>query len=248
MLPAPLVCSAHHPRKDQIASTAIIGGLLGTTVAKKFKITDLPQFVAAFHSLVSMAACFTCFATYLNHYPTFATDPAATMIKSALFLGTYIEGVTFTGSLIAYGKLYGKLNGNLNSNPLMLPGRHTLNAGLLAANVEAMSYFLVDPSLSVGLAMLGTTSALSGVIGVTLAMAIGGADMPVIITVLSAEGFMVNNNVMTVVGSLINARGAILSYIMCVVMNTSLPMSFSEGQLLFLNNEIVEYRGAVTFE
>ena len=130
----------------------------------------------------------------------------------------------------------------------MLPGRHTLNAGLLAANVEAMSYFLVDPSLSVGLAMLGTTSALSGVIGVTLAMAIGGADMPVIITVLSAEGFMVNNNVMTVVGSLINASGAILSYIMCVVMNTSLPMSFSEGQLLFLNNEIVEYRGAVTFE
>ena len=102
MLPAPLVCSAHHPRKDQIASTAIIGGLLGTTVAKKFKIA---------------------------------------------------------GSLIAYGKLYGKLKGNLNSNPLMLPGRHTLNAGLLAANVEAMSYFLVDPSLSVGLAMLGTTSA-----------------------------------------------------------------------------------------
>ena len=75
-------------------------------------------------------------------------------------------------------------------------------------------------------------------------MAIGDADMPVIITVLSAEGFMVNNNVMTVVGSLTNASGAILSYIMCVVMNTSLPMSFSEGQLLFLNNEIVEYRGA----
>ena len=75
---------------DQIASTASIGGPLGTTVAKKFKITDLPQFVAAFHSLVGMAACLTCFATYLDHYPTFATDPAATMIKSALFLGTYI--------------------------------------------------------------------------------------------------------------------------------------------------------------
>ena len=195
-----------------------------------------------------MVTCFTCFATYLDHYPTFATKPAATMIKSALFLGTFIKGVTFTGSLIAYGKLYGKLKGNLNSNPLMLPGRHTLNAGLLAANVEAMGYFLVDPSLSVGLAMLGTTSALSGVIGVTLTMAIGGAHMPVVITVLnsycgwtlSAEGFMLNNNVMTVVGSLINASGAILSYIMCVVMNRSLPMSFSEGQLLFLNNEIVE--------
>ena len=101
----------------------------------------------------------------------------------------------------------------------MLSGRHTLNAGLLAANVGAMGYFLVDPSLSVGLAMLGTTSALSGVIGVTLAMAINGADMPVAITVLnsypgwalSVKGFMLNNNVMTAVGSLINANSAILS-------------------------------------
>jgi len=211
----------------QMAGTAGIGGLLGTTIAKKIEITDLPQLVAAFHSLVGMAACLTCFATYLDHYPTFATDPAATMIKSALFLGTYIGGVTFTGSLIAYGKL----NGNLNSNPLMLPGRHALNAGLLAANVGAMGYFLVDPSLSVGLAMLGTTATLSGVMGITLTMAIGGADMPVVITVLNsysgwalcAEGFMLNNNVMTVVGSLIGASGAILSYIMCVAMNRSLP-------------------------
>ena len=113
----------------------------------------------------------------------------------------------------------------------MLPGRHALNAGLLAANVGAMGYFLVDPSLSVGLAMMGTTVTLSGVIGVTLTMVIGGADMPVVITVLNsysgwalcAEGFMLNNNVMTVVGSLIGASGAILSYIMCVAMNRSLP-------------------------
>ena len=101
------------------------------------------------------------------------------MIKATTFLGTVIGGVTFTGSLIAYGKL----NGNLSSNPLMLPGRHALNAGLLAANVGAMGYFMVDPSMSVGLGMLGTTAALSGVMGVTLTMAIGG-DMPVIITVL----------------------------------------------------------------
>merc|ERR1712198_80725 len=211
----------------QMAVVAAGGGVLGTTIAKKIEITDLPQLVAAFHSLVGMAAMLTCFATYLDHYPGFATDPAATMIKSALFLGTYIGGVTFTGSLIAYGKL----NGNLNSNPLMLPGRHALNAGLLAANVGAMGYFLVDPSMSVGLAMLGTTATLSGVMGVTLTMAIGGADMPVVITVLNsysgwalcAEGFMLNNNVMTVVGSLIGASGAILSYIMCVAMNRSLP-------------------------
>merc|ERR1712088_1004294 len=179
----------------QMAAVAAGGGLLGTTIAKKIEITDLPQLVAAFHSLVGMAAMLTCFATYLDHYPGFATDPAATMIKSALFLGTYIGGVTFTGSLIAYGKL----NGNLNSNPLMLPGRHAINGGLLAANAGAMG--------------------------------IGGADMPVVITVLNsysgwalcAEGFMLNNNLMTVVGSLIGSSGAILSYIMCVAMNRSLP-------------------------
>merc|ERR1711863_45653 len=211
----------------QMAICAAGGGLLGTGIAKKIEISDLPQLVAAFHSLVGMAAMLTCFATYLDHYPGFATDPAATMIKSALFLGTYIGGVTFTGSLIAYGKL----NGNLNSNPLMLPGRHAINGGLLAANAGAMGYFLMTPELGMGLGMLGTTAALSSVMGVTLTMAIGGADMPVVITVLNsysgwalcAEGFMLNNNLMTVVGSLIGASGAILSYIMCVAMNRSLP-------------------------
>merc|ERR1712012_468519 len=211
----------------QMAVCAGAGGILGTGIAKKIEITDLPQLVAAFHSLVGMAAMLTCFATYLDHYPGFATDPAATMIKSALFLGTYIGGVTFTGSLIAYGKL----NGNLNSNPLMLPGRHAINSGLLAANAGAMGYFLMTPELGMGLGMLGTTAALSSVMGVTLTMAIGGADMPVVITVLNsysgwalcAEGFMLNNNLMTVVGSLIGASGAILSYIMCVAMNRSLP-------------------------
>merc|ERR1711972_476513 len=164
----------------QMAVCAGAGGILGTGIAKKIEITDLPQLVAAFHSLVGMAAMLTCFATYLDHYPGFATDPAATMIKSALFLGTYIGGFTFTGSLIAYGKL----NGNLNSNPLMLPGRHAINGGLLAANAGAMGYFLMTPELGMGLGMLGTTAALS---------------------------------------SLIGASGAILSYIMCVAMNRSLP-------------------------
>merc|ERR1719317_1650120 len=186
----------------QMAATAGIGGAIGTTIAKKIEITDLPQLVAAFHSLVGMAAVLTCVATYIG-------------------------GVTFSGSLIAYGKLQGVLN----SAPLMLPGRHAMNAGLLAANIGAMGMFMVDPSFNTGLAMLGTTASLSAVMGVTLTMAIGGADMPVVITVLNsysgwalcAEGFMLNNNLMTVVGSLIGASGAILSYIMCVAMNRSLP-------------------------
>merc|ERR1712038_545526 len=216
-----------HPVLAQMGMAAGAGGLIGSTIAKRIEITDLPQLVAAFHSLVGMAAVLTCVATYIDHFPDFATNPAATMIKTSCFLGTYIGGVTFTGSLVAYGKLQGVLN----SAPLMLPGRHALNGGLLAGNVGAMAYFLMDPSFNAGISMLGTTAALSSVMGVTLTMAIGGADMPVVITVLNsysgwalcAEGFMLNNNLMTVVGSLIGASGAILSYIMCVAMNRSLP-------------------------
>merc|ERR1712223_1084429 len=216
-----------HPVLAQMGMAAGAGGLIGTAIAKKIEITDLPQLVAAFHSLVGAAAVLTCVATYIDHFPTLATDPAATMIKTSIFLGTYIGGVTFTGSLVAYGKLQGLLN----SAPLMLPGRHALNGGLLAANVGAMGYYLYSPEYAAGLSMLGTTTSLSAIMGVTLTMAIGGADMPVVITVLNsysgwalcAEGFMLNNNLMTVVGALIGSSGAILSYIMCVAMNRSLP-------------------------
>merc|ERR1711936_1052935 len=211
----------------QMIGTAVAGAGIGTTIAKRIEITDLPQLVAAFHSLVGMAAVLTCVATYIDHFPGFATDPAATMIKATTFLGAYIGGVTFTGSLIAYGKL----NGNLNSAPLMLPGRHALNTGLGLGNVGALGYFLYGPAFTSGISMLGTTATLSSIMGVTLTIAIGGADMPVVITVLNsysgwalcAEGFMLDNNLMTVVGALIGSSGAILSYIMCVAMNRSLP-------------------------
>jgi len=214
------------PVLAQMAGVAAVGGGLGATIAKRIEISDLPQLVAAFHSLVGAAAVLTCFATYLHDFPHFATDPAATAIKTALFLGTYIGGVTFSGSLVAYGKLQGLLN----SAPLLLPARNALNLSLLGGNLAAMGYFFVDPSLTAGLACLGTTTALSTAMGLTLTMAIGGADMPVVITVLNsysgwalcAEGFMLNNNLMTVVGALIGSSGAILSYIMCRAMNRSL--------------------------
>jgi len=245
-----------HPVMAQMGAAMAGGALIGGTIAKRIEITDLPQLVAAFHSLVGMAAVLTCVATYIDHFPTFATDPAATAIKTSIFLGTYIGGVTVTGSLVAYGKLQGVLN----SAPLMLPGRHALNGGLLAANVGAMGYFLASPDYNVGLSMLGATSSMSALMGVTLTMAIGGADMPVVITVLNsysgwalcAEGFMLNNNLMTVVGALIGSSGAILSYIMCVAMNRSLPnvilggfgtSSTGGGEAMAITGEHTEWSG-----
>lgn len=211
----------------QMAGVAGIGGAAGAAIAKRIQISDLPQLVAAFHSLVGLAAVLTCVATYMHDFPTLATDPAANVLKTALFLGTYIGGVTFSGSLIAYGKL----QGSLSSAPLLLPGRHFINGGLLAGNALAMGMFYMEPSMTGGLGLLGATAAMSTAMGVTLTAAIGGADMPVVITVLNsysgwalcAEGFMLNNNLMTIVGALIGSSGAILSYIMCKAMNRSLP-------------------------
>ncbi|KAK3555516.1 hypothetical protein QTP86_021296 [Hemibagrus guttatus] len=204
----------------QMSAAMAVGGTAGLAIAKKIQISDLPQLVAAFHSLVGLAAVLTCVAEYMVEYPHFATDPAANLTKIVAYLGTYIGGVTFSGSLVAYGKLQGLLN----SAPLMLPGRHALNACLMAASVGGIVPYMLDPSYTMGLTCLGSVSALSAIMGVTLTAAIGGADMPVVITVLNsysgwalcAEGFLLNNNLLTIVGALIGSSGAILSYIMCV--------------------------------
>ncbi|XP_076020246.1 NAD(P) transhydrogenase, mitochondrial [Genypterus blacodes] len=211
---------------SQMSAAMAVGGTAGLAIAKKIQITDLPQLVAAFHSLVGLAAVLTCVAEYMIEYPHFATDPAANLTKIVAYLGTYIGGITFSGSLVAYGKLQGMLS----SSPLMLPGRHALNASLMAGCVGGMIPYMLDPSFTTGITCLGSVSALSAVMGVTLTAAIGGADMPVVITVLNsysgwalcAEGFLLNNNLLTIVGALIGSSGAILSYIMCVAMNRSL--------------------------
>uniref|UniRef100_I3MGW6 proton-translocating NAD(P)(+) transhydrogenase n=1 Tax=Ictidomys tridecemlineatus TaxID=43179 RepID=I3MGW6_ICTTR len=210
----------------QMSGAMALGGTIGLTIAKRIQISDLPQLVAAFHSLVGLAAMLTCIAEYVVEYPHFAMDAAANLTKIVAYLGTYIGGVTFSGSLVAYGKL----QGILKSAPLLLPGRHLLNAGLLAASVGGIIPYMIDPSFTTGITCLGSVSALSAIMGVTLTAAIGGADMPVVITVLNsysgwalcAEGFLLNNNLLTIVGALIGSSGAILSYIMCVAMNRSL--------------------------
>lgn len=210
----------------QMIGVAGIGGLIGSTIAKKIEITDLPQLVAGFHSLVGMAAVLTCIATYMHDFPAMALDPTAATLKTSLFLGTYIGGITFTGSLVAYGKL----QGSLSSAPLLLPGRHAINAALLTGALGCGGALLAFPEAP-GLPLLSAAALLSGIQGLTLTAAIGGADMPVVITVLNsysgwalcAEGFMLNNSLMTIVGALIGSSGAILSYIMCKAMNRSLP-------------------------
>lgn len=181
-----------------------MGGLIGAIIAKRIPITDLPQLVAAFHSFVGAAAVLTCISHFLTESAHLATDPAAGVVKTSLFLGTFIGGITFTGSLVAYGKLQGLLN----SNPLLLPGRHVLNGSLALANLGALGWYLNSSDPTLGLYLLGTTTTLSALMGYTLTSAIGGADMPVVITVLNsysgwalcAEGFMLNNNLMTIVG------------------------------------------------
>ncbi|CAI2733096.1 unnamed protein product [Schistosoma spindalis] len=210
------------------------GSLIGSIAAKRIQVTDLPQMVALFHSLVGAAAVLTCIANYMVEMPHLILDPnsygALQLMKTVAYLGTYIGGITLTGSLIAFGKL----QGILKSTPLLLPMRNTLNASLVTLSGGCLVGLLSLGSESVlpGLGLLiGGAGVAGGISGLTLTAAIGGADMPVVITVLNsysgwalcAEGFMLNNSLMTVVGALIGSSGAILSYIMCKAMNRSLP-------------------------
>ncbi|XP_078484833.1 NAD(P) transhydrogenase, mitochondrial-like [Ciona intestinalis] len=224
---ATLGCIAPSPALlTQMVSAMAVGGLAGFGIARSIEITSLPQLVAAFHSLVGLAAVMTCVAEFMIEHPHLAENEMGNMIKFVAYLGTYIGGVTFTGSLVAYGKL----QGILDSAAVLLPGRHMLNVGLLTGSFLPMIPYMLDSSYNTGIMCLGSTALLSTVMGTTLTVAIGGADMPVVITVLNsysgwalcAEGFLLNNNLLTIVGALIGSSGAILSYIMCVAMNRSL--------------------------
>uniref|UniRef100_A0A1I7S6E6 proton-translocating NAD(P)(+) transhydrogenase n=1 Tax=Bursaphelenchus xylophilus TaxID=6326 RepID=A0A1I7S6E6_BURXY len=209
----------------QIGAALGLGGLIGVGIARKINVTELPQLVALFHSFVGVAAATTCISEFLAHSSDFS-DPAGTAVRTALFLGTFIGGITFTGSLMAFGKL----QGILSSSPTLLPGRHYINGGIGLANLAALATYCTTADPSTGLAMLLATAGLSSTMGTTLTMGIGGADQPVVITVLNsysgwalcAEGFMLNNDLLTIVGALIGSSGAILSYIMCRGMNRSL--------------------------
>ena len=200
-----------------------IGAAIGVTTARRIKMTDMPQLVAAFHSLVGLAAVLVGLAAYLNP-DAFGIAEAGeifTQSRIELGLGVAIGAITFSGSVIAFLKL----NGNMSGKPILLPARHIINLGTLAAILGLVGYFLTDQSPWVFL----TITVLSFVIGFLLIIPIGGADMPVVVSMLNsysgwaaaAMGFTLHNTAMIITGALVGSSGAILSYIMCKAMNRS---------------------------
>lgn len=199
----------------------LIGGTIGSRMAVKVEMTQMPELVAILHSFVGLAAVLVGFATYFD--PTLhLVGSERTIHNVEIYLGVLIGAVTFTGSVIAFGKLSGKIG----SKPLMLPSRHMLNLGLLVASIIVGSWFL-GADHGEGTIWLVIMTILAFAFGVHMVMAIGGADMPVVISMLNsysgwaaaATGFMLSNDLLIVVGALVGSSGAILSYIMCRAMN-----------------------------
>ena len=202
----------------------VIGGAIGMHLAKKVEMTEMPELVAILHSFVGLAAVLVGLNSYIDHGP--GLDAVMENIHlTEIFLGIFIGAVTFTGSLVAFGKLRGKIS----SRPLMLPHRHKLN--LLALVVSFLLLWLFVRTDSVGLQIFALIimMAIALAFGWHLVASIGGADMPVVVSMLNsysgwaaaAAGFMLSNDLLIVTGALVGSSGAILSYIMCKAMNRS---------------------------
>ena len=202
----------------------VIGGTIGLILAKRVQMTEMPELVAILHSLVGMAAVLVGFANFmdpgrLEHY----AGVELTIHDIETYLGILIGAITFSGSVIAFGKLSGKMSGN----PLMIPGRHFINLGLLLGSIYLCMMFVDQSAAGGGFTPLLIMTGIALLFGIHMVMAIGGADMPVVVSMLnsysgwaaSATGFMLNNDLLIVTGALVGSSGAILSYIMCRAMN-----------------------------
>ena len=213
-----------------IVGAIAVGGGAGVYIAKGVEFTDLPQLVAAFHSFVGAAAVLVSISTYMAGAAHFDEDSMGAVHKAAIYIGTYLGGITLTGSLVAFAKLQGLMG----SAPITFPGMHQANGAAFLANMGlgfgTFMYISTTASYGTGLALVLFNAVVSGAQGYVLIGAIGGADVPVAITVLNsysgwamaAEGFMLSNGLCLTVGALVGSSGAILSYIMCVAMNRSL--------------------------
>jgi NAD(P) transhydrogenase subunit beta len=202
----------------------VLGGTIGLILAKRVQMTEMPELVAMLHSLVGLAAVLVGFANFmdperLSHY----SGIELTIHDVETYLGILIGAVTLSGSVIAFGKLSGKIGGN----PMLLPARHFLNLLLLLGSIYLCIMFVEESAAGGGTMPLLIMTGIALLFGIHMVMAIGGADMPVVVSMLnsysgwaaSATGFMLNNDLLIVTGALVGSSGAILSYIMCRAMN-----------------------------
>jgi NAD(P) transhydrogenase subunit beta len=207
-----------------IVIAVLLGAAIGIPLANKVEMTQMPQLVALLHSFVGLAAVLVGFSGYIE--PLIATSGAEHSIKLVeVFVGVFIGAVTFTGSLIACGKL----DGRIASKALTLPARHEMNMLAVIITILLGYWFMGADTTASGILALVLMTVIAAVLGVHLIMAIGGADMPVVVSMLNSYsgwaaasiGFMLGNDLLIVVGALVGSSGAILSYIMCKAMNRS---------------------------
>ena len=205
-----------------IVGALVVGGGIGLYAAKVVKMTQMPELVALMHSLVGLAACLVGFASYVDTSIQLSGAEKA-IHEVEIYVGILIGAVTFSGSLIAFGKLNGKIGGK----PLLLPGRHWLNLVALLVVIWFGREFLHAETIEQGMLPLIVMTVIALLFGIHMVMAIGGADMPVVVSMLNsysgwaaaATGFMLGNDLLIVTGALVGSSGAILSYIMCNAMN-----------------------------
>jgi NAD(P) transhydrogenase subunit beta len=209
-----------------------IGGSVGLYAARTVQMTQMPELVALMHSLVGLAACLVGFASYADTAHTFV-GAEKTIHEIEIYVGILIGAITFSGSLIAFGKLSAKIDGK----PLLLPARHWINlAGLIVVIYFGKVFVNAETAWGGGFALIVMT-AIALAFGVHMVMAIGGADMPVVVSMLnsysgwaaSATGFMLSNDLLIVTGALVGSSGAILSYIMCRAMNRNFVSVIAGG-------------------
>jgi NAD(P) transhydrogenase subunit beta len=217
---AATIASAQVSGLGYITIAMAVGAAIGVRLALKVEMTSMPELIAILHSFVGLAAAFIGFNSYLDH--GVLTGATKTIHDVEIFLGIFIGAVTFTGSIVAFGKLSGKIN----SSPLTLPGKNWLNIAAVTASALLLVSFV---SGDMGLSALIIMTAIALAFGWHLVASIGGADMPVVVSMLNsysgwaaaATGFMLANDLLIITGALVGSSGAILSYIMCKAMNRS---------------------------
>ena len=209
-----------------IVGAMLVGGAIGLYAARTVQMTQMPELVALMHSMVGLAAMLVGFATFIDPEASKGFVGAAKAIhEMEIYIGILIGAVTFSGSIIAFGKLSGRIGGN----PMLLPGRHWMNLAGLLVVIWFGREFLAAHSIAEAQLPLIVMTVIALLFGIHMVMAIGGADMPVVVSMLNsysgwaaaATGFMLSNDLLIVTGALVGSSGAILSYIMCNAMNRS---------------------------